>query len=69
MDQADAAALAAIADVITEVTGNDDFDSIAAHAARLAAGSQRVTYAALCYTAGSEPRETLTAIVQDELAS
>jgi hypothetical protein len=67
MDAIDTAALSAIAEAITEVTGNDDFDSTSAQAAQLAASSRRVMYAALCYTAGSEPRETLTAAVRDAL--
>lgn len=67
-DAVDVAALAAIADTITEITGNDDYDAVAAQAAQLGTASRRVMYAALCYTAGAEPREVLFSAVRDELA-
>jgi hypothetical protein len=68
MDAIDTAALTAIAEAITEITGNDDYDSVSAQAAQIATASRRVMYAALCFTAGAEPRETLAAAVRNEIA-
>lgn len=67
MDEADSITLAHIADAITTLMGDDDYDAVADRAARLYRESPRVAYAALCYTAGSEPRETLLRVVRNAL--
>jgi hypothetical protein len=68
LNSEDTLAIAHVADAITDITGNDDYDAVADQAARLYQESRSVAYAALCYVAGAVDRDQLLSVVRRELS-